>query len=67
MPVLGAMEMGIGAMEIAEGENLVGLSMMENNYGCGYGLETAVDLAVDLAVMDYVCMGIGCTYPCCRR
>lgn len=49
------------------------VGMMQNGMGMGYGPGygtvglVAVEEALLLAETGYVCMGIGCTYPCCVR
>lgn len=60
--------MGIGAMEMGMGQNLMNVGMMENmygGYGMGYGMGYGGMMAMDAALM-MGCMGVGCTLACCN-
>jgi hypothetical protein len=73
MPGLGMAEMQMGEMEMVQGEIMFDGGMMQNGYGMGYGVGygtagiIATEEALLMAETAYVCMGLGCSYPCCAR
>lgn len=78
MPGLGMADMQMGQMEMMQGNTLMQVGMMENGmgyggYGMGYGVGMGMGVMaaegalIAASTAALVCMGVGCTYPCCVR